>query len=63
MNNDKTPNDFTLLEGLYQLAVTGESSGSNLEYERLNTAVYERLLLSYGEDIKSAASSANAMLV
>lgn len=67
MNNDdmlqgtQAPSDFTLLEGLYQLAVTGHAS--DWEYERLNNAVYERLLSSYGEDIESAASSANAMLV
>ena len=44
-----TPNvassDFTLLEGLYQLAVTGHTD--DWEFERLNNAVYERLLSSY----------------
>ena len=37
--------DFTLLEGLYQLAVTGHTN--DWEFERLNNAVYERLLSSY----------------
>lgn len=37
--------DFTLLEGLYQLAVTGHTD--DWEFERLNNAVYERLLSSY----------------
>ncbi len=37
--------DFTLLEGLYQLAVTGHTD--EWEFERLNNAVYERLLSSY----------------
>ncbi|GEM_PF-725482 len=40
------PSDFTLLEGLYQLAVTGHAH--DWEFERLNNAVYERLLSSYG---------------
>lgn len=39
------PSDFALLEGLYQLAVTGHTKG--WEFERLNNAVYERLLSSY----------------
>ncbi len=42
------PSDFTLLEGLYQLAVTGHTQ--DWEFERLNNAVYERLLSSYGSD-------------
>ena len=37
--------DSTLLEGLYQLAVTGHTD--EWEFERLNNAVYERLLSSY----------------
>lgn len=42
------PSDFTLLEGLYQLAVTGHTQ--DWEFERLNNAVYERLISSYGSD-------------
>ena len=37
--------DFTLLEGLYQLTVTGHTS--DWEFERLNNAVYERLMSTY----------------
>ena len=37
--------DASLLEGLYQLAVTGHTD--DWEFERLNNAVYERLLSSY----------------
>lgn len=40
--------DFTLLEGLYQLSVNGNTQ--DWEFERLNNAVYERLLSSYGSD-------------
>ena len=38
-------NDFTLLEGLYELTVSGHTD--DWEFERLNNAVYERLLSSY----------------
>jgi hypothetical protein len=37
--------DFTLLEGLFQLTVTGHTS--DWEFERLNNAVYERLMSAY----------------
>jgi len=37
--------DFTLLEGLYQLTVTGHTQ--DWEFERLNNAVYERLMSAY----------------
>jgi len=37
--------DFTLLEGLYQLTVTGHTDA--WEFEKLNNAVYERLLSTY----------------
>lgn len=46
VTNNTTSSDFTLLEGLYQLAVTGHTD--DWEFERLNNAVYERLLSSYG---------------
>ena len=45
MSSNSSSSDFTLLEGLYQLAVTGHTN--DWEFERLNTAVYERLLSSY----------------
>lgn len=45
INSSTTSSDFTLLEGLYQLAVTGHTD--DWEFERLNNAVYERLLSSY----------------
>ena len=38
-------NDFTLLEGLFQLTVTGHTDA--WEFERLNNAVYERLMSAY----------------
>ena len=49
--------DFTLLEGLYQLAVTGHTD--DWEFERLNNAVYERLISSYGSVDMSMHASAN----
>jgi len=45
ISSNNTSSDFTLLEGLYQLAVTGHTD--DWEFERLNNAVYERLLSSY----------------
>lgn len=45
IDNINSSSDFTLLEGLYQLAVTGHTD--DWEFERLNNAVYERLLSSY----------------
>jgi len=48
--------DFTLLEGLYQLAVTGHTD--DWEFERLNNAVYERLLSSYASlEVNSRSAS------
>lgn len=52
-------NDFTLLEGLYQLTVTGHTQ--DWEFERLNNAVYERLLSSYGEEENSKLQTSNAL--
>ena len=50
------PSDFTLLEGLYQLTITGHTH--DWEFERLNNAVYERLLSAYaGPEIGSAKTS------
>lgn len=45
LSSASSSSDFTLLEGLYQLAVTGHTD--DWEFERLNNAVYERLLSSY----------------
>ncbi|MFT4197763.1 MAG: hypothetical protein QM601_07630 [Pseudoxanthomonas sp.] len=59
LQGNQASSDFTLLEGLYQLAVTGRAS--DWEYERLNNAVYERLLSSYGEDLDATTSGSNAM--
>lgn len=54
--NISDPNDFTLLEGLYQLTITGHTD--DWEFERLNNAVYERLLSAYaGLEIGSAKTS------
>ena len=50
-------NDFTLLEGLYELTVSGHTD--DWEFERVNNAVYERLLSTY--EVSAEAASANAM--
>ena len=56
INSNTSSSDFTLLEGLYQLAVTGHTN--DWEFERLNNAVYERLLSFYGSmDLKANAHS------
>ncbi len=57
ISNNNSSSDFTLLEGLYQLAVTGHTN--DWEFERLNNAVYERLLSSYGNVDMSMLASAN----
>lgn len=54
------PSDFTLLEGLYQLAVSGHTD--DWEFERLNNAVYERLLSSYGEEKTPHVITSNALI-
>ena len=54
--NAPAVNDFTLLEGLYELTVSGHTD--DWEFERLNNAVYERLLSTY--EVSSDAAS-NAM--
>ena len=56
-SNTTSSSDFTLLEGLYQLAVTGHTN--DWEFERLNNAVYERLLSSYGSIDRSRLAPAN----
>lgn len=58
ISNTTPSSDFTLLEGLYQLAVTGHTN--DWEFERLNNAVYERLLSSYGNLDRSRLASANS---
>lgn len=60
ISNNTTSSDFTLLEGLYQLAVTGHTD--DWEFERLNNAVYERLLSSYNAvDMGVLDSASNPM--
>ena len=60
ISNNTSSSDFTLLEGLYQLAVTGHTN--DWEFERLNNAVYERLLSSYNAvDMSALDQSANPM--
>lgn len=55
ISSNTSSSDFTLLEGLYQLAVTGNTD--EWEFERLNNAVYERLISSYGSvDMRMHAS-------
>ena len=54
MSSNSSSSDFTLLEGLYQLAVTGHTN--DWEFERLNNAVYERLLSSYSSTEGSRVS-------
>ncbi|MGS1078853.1 hypothetical protein [Pseudoxanthomonas beigongshangi] len=46
--SDTIASDFTLLEGLFQLTVTGHTE--DWEFERLNNAVYERLLSNYAQE-------------
>ncbi|MFT3761935.1 MAG: hypothetical protein QM761_04825 [Pseudoxanthomonas sp.] len=58
--NTISDSDFTLLEGLYQLAVAGHTR--DWEFERLNQAVYERLLSSYGAP-EAVDAHANAFQV
>ncbi len=61
-NNNASSSDFTLLEGLYQLAVTGHTD--DWEFERLNNAVYDRLLSSYAgaDSVKRAAAHSHSMM-
>jgi hypothetical protein len=60
ISGNTTSSDFTLLEGLYQLAVTGHTD--DWEFERLNNAVYERLLSSYNGGVDmSMHAAANPM--
>ncbi len=40
--------DFSLLEGLFQLAVAGQTDGRI--YQRLDSVVYDRLLSQYAQD-------------
>ena len=57
ISSNSSSSDFTLLEGLYQLAVTGHTD--DWEFERLNNAVYERLLSSYGTFDRTTQTAAN----
>lgn len=61
MNSNVSTTDFTLLEGLYQLAITGHTQ--DWEFERLNNAVYERLLSSYASDVKTHTTGVRDSIV
>lgn len=52
--------DFTLLEGLYQLTVTGHTD--DWEFERLNNAVYERLLSTYSSNEASGVHAVQSLM-
>lgn len=56
-----TASDSTLLEGLFQLTVTGHTQ--DWEFERLNNAVYERLLSSYAHEEIGSAKISKSMSV
>lgn len=45
--------DSSLLEGLFQLAVNGQTQG--WEFDQIDNEVYARLLSAYGADGKKAA--------
>lgn len=45
--------DSSLLEGLFQLALTGQTQGS--EFDLIDHEVYTRLLSAYGVDGRIAA--------
>lgn len=52
--------DSTLLEGLFQLTVTGHTQ--DWEFERLNNAVYERLMSSYAQEEIGSAKISKSMM-
>ncbi len=52
--------DFTLLEGLFQLTVTGHTE--DWEFERLNNAVYERLLSNYAQEEIGSVKLSRSMM-
>ncbi|MEL1264651.1 hypothetical protein [Pseudoxanthomonas putridarboris] len=52
--------DFTLLEGLYQLTVTGHTQ--DWEFERLNNAVYERLLSTYSSNDTGTVHAVHSLM-
>ena len=56
-----TASDSTLLEGLFQLTVTGHTQ--DWEFERLNNEVYERLLSSYAQEELGSARISKSMAV
>jgi len=51
--------DFTLLEGLYQLTISGNTR--DWEFERLNNAVYERLMSTYAHVSVGSANISKSM--
>jgi hypothetical protein len=52
--------DFTLLEGLYQLTVTGHTQ--DWEFERLNNAVYERLMSTYSSNESNGVHAVHSLM-
>ncbi|KRG68780.1 hypothetical protein [Pseudoxanthomonas dokdonensis] len=54
-----TANDFTLLEGLYQLAVSGHTSDT--EFEQIDRVVYDRLMSSYDSAIVGSARALQSL--
>ncbi len=52
--------DFTLLEGLYQLTVTGHTK--DWEFERLNNAVYERLMSTYSSGETAGVQAVHSLM-
>ncbi|WP_411834744.1 hypothetical protein [Pseudoxanthomonas mexicana] len=52
--------DFTLLEGLYQLTISGNTR--DWEFERLNNAVYERLMSAYSHAAIGSANIKHSMM-
>jgi hypothetical protein len=52
--------DFTLLEGLYQLTVTGHTQ--DWEFERLNNAVYERLMSTYSSNENHGVHAVHSLM-
>jgi hypothetical protein len=52
--------DFTLLEGLYQLTVTGHTK--DWEFERLNNAVYERLMSTYSSSDNAGVHAVHSLV-
>ncbi|MCC4586914.1 hypothetical protein JWH11_17360 [Xanthomonas melonis] len=59
MHNDSAgnnaPSDSSLLEGLFQFALTGDTHSA--DFAQLNDTVYQRLQQAYGATSSSATAS------